>query len=136
MLRPTLLPSRLLRQQPTTTPLLRQFLSTAPSQPPQKPSPSPPKSHPSQKPASLFPFIVGRTHTNNHSVYQLAKRGGNLKLTIVKKVEGNRIAFKEELGKALKLSPKDIKVSSLTGHVEVPGHRKSDIVAFLEEKGL
>ncbi|KAK4178936.1 hypothetical protein QBC36DRAFT_323648 [Triangularia setosa] len=127
MLRPTLLPSRLLR--PTPSPIFRQFLSTAPSQPqtqsdsalvspPQQSGPKRLKPKPEQKPT--YPFDIGRSATNNFSVYQLAKRGGNLKLTLVKKVEGNRIAFKEELGKALRLSPKDIKVSSLTGHVEVP----------------
>ncbi|KAK4195520.1 mitochondrial large subunit ribosomal protein-domain-containing protein [Triangularia verruculosa] len=139
MLRPTLFPSRLLRQQPVTAPL-RQFLSTAPSPP--SPTPAPPPQgfsesrtrKPERKPT--YPFGIGRSATNNFSVYQLAKRGGNLKITVVKKVEGNRIAFKEELGKALRLSPRDIKVSSLTGHVEVPGHRKPEIVAFFEERGL
>ncbi|CAP61881.1 uncharacterized protein PODANS_5_2180 [Podospora anserina S mat+] len=135
MLRPTLLPSRLLRQQPTLTPLLRQFLSTAPNQP-QKPSPSPPQSLPRQSQKTYFPFALGRSRTNNYSVYQDAKRGGNFKLTIIKKIEGNRIAFKQELAKALNLSPNDIKVNSLTGHVEVRGHHRSEIVAFLEERGL
>ncbi|KAK0705727.1 mitochondrial large subunit ribosomal protein-domain-containing protein [Apiosordaria backusii] len=131
MLRPTFPPSRLLR--PTPSPIFRQLLST---QPQHTQTPVQPPPEPQTQSKRSYPFVVGRSGANNFSVYQLAKRGGNLKLTLVKKVEGNRIAFKEELAKGLKLSAKDIKVSSLTGHVEVRGHRKSEIVAFLEEKGL
>jgi large subunit ribosomal protein L49 len=65
------------------------------------------------------PFHVSRTPGNNFPVYQLRKRGGNKKLTTIKKIEGDRKAFKEVLATGLGLDPKDVKINPVTGHVVV-----------------
>jgi large subunit ribosomal protein L49 len=75
-----------------------------------------------QPPYHNLPFRISRTPSNNLAVYELAKRGGNLKQTTVKKIEGDRAAFRAELAKGLGVAEDDKKtvwVNSLTGHVTV-----------------
>jgi large subunit ribosomal protein L49 len=75
-----------------------------------------------QPPYYNLPFRIQRTPSNNLAVYELAKRGGNMKLTTIKKIEGDRAAFRAELAKGLGVAEDDKKavwVNSLTGHVTV-----------------
>jgi large subunit ribosomal protein L49 len=53
-------------------------------------------------------------------VYHLAKRGGNKKLTSIKKVEGDRARFRAALARDLGVPEKGVVVNNLTGHVIVP----------------
>ncbi|KAK4101237.1 hypothetical protein N658DRAFT_496532 [Parathielavia hyrcaniae] len=98
---------------------------------------------PKQQPQPLLlPYRVGRTPSSNFAVYELAKRGGNKLLTAIKKVEGDRAAFRAELSRGLGLAEVDAKgkktvwVNTLTGHVIVAGHRKSQVVEWLEKLGF
>lgn len=52
-------------------------------------------------------------------MYQLAKRGGNMKFTILKKIEGDIRALKSELKTELALEDKQIKINHVTGHLEI-----------------
>lgn len=52
-------------------------------------------------------------------MYQLAKRGGNKKLTLIKKVEGDRARFQAALAQELGVEEKTVVVNNLTGHVLV-----------------
>jgi large subunit ribosomal protein L49 len=62
---------------------------------------------------------VARTPSGNLAVYELAKRGGNKKLTLLKKIEGDRAALRAALAEGLKMSEKDVKLNTLTGHLRV-----------------
>ena len=53
-------------------------------------------------------------------MYQLAKRGGNKKITNIKKVEGDRASFRTGLAQLLGIEEKTVLVNNLTGHVVVP----------------
>ncbi len=97
--------------------------STTPSpdtqdqQPPTKPQRLRPKI---RTPLPGLPYHVSRTPYAELPVYELAKRGGNKKLTNVKKVEGDKAVFREQLAEGLSLQAADIKLNTLTGHVVVP----------------
>jgi len=65
------------------------------------------------------PYRVNRTTTNNLPVYLLSKRGGNLKQTKVRRIEGNINVLRTDLQKALGLQDKDITINQLTQHIIV-----------------
>ena len=65
------------------------------------------------------PFLVSRTSSGNFPVYHLAKRGGNYKLTVIKKIEGNKQALRQSLVEELGLDDALVKVLVPTGHIEV-----------------
>jgi large subunit ribosomal protein L49 len=137
MLRPTLFPraaapSRLLLQlaAPTTTlrsvPFCRRITTETTSQSTSSASPSTPVLTPSEtsipapaEPAPRPAFLVSRTPSQQLPVYQLAKRGGNMKFTILKKIEGDIRALKSELKSELALEDKQIKINHVTGHLEI-----------------
>lgn len=52
-------------------------------------------------------------------VYQIAKRGGNKKLTLVRHIDGSRDALAARLAHALGLPRKEVKINPVTGHVVV-----------------
>ncbi len=49
----------------------------------------------------------------------MAKRGGNMKLTRVKRIEGNVAALRNDLREALGLEEKDVTINQLTRHIIV-----------------
>lgn len=71
------------------------------------------------KPPQHLPYYVGRNRMNNIAVYERRDRGGNLKKTLLKKGEGNLQALRFDVAEALGLSEKDVKVNSITNHVEI-----------------
>lgn len=134
-------PSRQILQQSAPAPVFasRRWLATTPSETPSTPTPASntpptsqttpvtpstpttPKPKKNRTPApSPPPYHVTRTPSNNFAVYHLAKRGGNKKLTSIKKVDGDRLVFRSALAQHLKMDERDIKINSLTKHVEVP----------------
>ncbi|KAK7753394.1 54S ribosomal protein img2, mitochondrial [Diatrype stigma] len=70
-------------------------------------------------PPRKLPYFVGRNPFNNFGVYQRRKRGGNLKVTLVKKGEGNLQALKHDIKKALDLRDDEVAVNSITRHIVV-----------------
>lgn len=143
MLRQTLLrravtPSRFLNLQTpsvlSSAPLCRRITTSSDS-----PSSTPPPSSPADLPAytsttqstptSRPPYLVSRTPSLFLPVYQDTKRGGNKKLTVLKKIEGDVRALKDALKTELKLEDGHIKINHVTGHIEIavstPLHRKS-----------
>ena len=65
------------------------------------------------------PYLVERTPSQKLPVYQLTKRGGNYKLTIVKKIEGDKQALKRDIAQELGLGLEDVRVKTVTGHIEM-----------------
>lgn len=76
-------------------------------------SPSSTTSSPEQ-----LPYRVNRTPSKNLPIYLLAKRGGNLKQTRLRKIEGDLAKLKEDLQQALKIEEdKEIQINQLTRHI-------------------
>ncbi|CCU75797.1 unnamed protein product [Blumeria hordei] len=83
---------------------------------------------------SLRPYLVRRTPSKQLPIYHVTKNGGNKKLTKIGKVEGDTAALTTELRAVFALDEKECRINPLTGHVLVKGHRKSEIIKFLEER--
>ncbi|KAK1767377.1 mitochondrial large subunit ribosomal protein-domain-containing protein [Phialemonium atrogriseum] len=82
------------------------------------------------------PYFVSRTPSKNLPVYQDAKRGGNLKMTYLKKVEGDAQALKQNLAEQLSLRPDQIRLNPVTGHIQISGHFKDKVATYLTEQGF
>ncbi|KAL1837631.1 hypothetical protein VTK73DRAFT_4638 [Phialemonium thermophilum] len=81
-------------------------------------------------------YVVYRTPSQNLPVYEEHKRGGTLKRTVIRKVEGDSRALKTDLMRDLSLSDDQIRVNPVTRHIEILGHRKSAIASYLEKQGF
>lgn len=75
---------------------------------------SSPKSSPQ---SSSLPYHVERTPSSNLPIYLLAKRGGNLKQTRLRKIEGDINTLRVQLRDALKVDDKEIVINQLTKQI-------------------
>ncbi|RYP92171.1 hypothetical protein DL770_001678 [Monosporascus sp. CRB-9-2] len=91
---------------------------------------------PQQAPKVQLPYFVSKNNLDNFSVYHRKKAGGNLKVTLLKRAEGNLQALKHDLKEALQLRDADVSVNSVTKHIMVRGHRRDEIVHFLRTMGF
>ena len=67
-----------------------------------------------------LPYRVNRTPSKQLPIYLLAKRGGNLKQTRLRKIEGDINTLKEDLKQALGIvEDKEIQINQLTRHIIV-----------------
>ncbi|KIN00909.1 hypothetical protein OIDMADRAFT_122837 [Oidiodendron maius Zn] len=87
----------------------------------------------SSTPAAAKPYRVERTGTNNLPVYLLSKRGGNLKQTRVRRIEGNIGVLRAELQEVLGLDESQVTINQLTQHIIIKGHRKAEVMKFLQD---
>ncbi|AEO68428.1 uncharacterized protein THITE_2117961 [Thermothielavioides terrestris NRRL 8126] len=79
-----------------------QTAKTAPEPQPAPPQPATPSAAAAGATGrAALPFHISRTPSNRLAIYHRSKRGGNLKQTVIKKVEGDRAAFRELLTQAL-----------------------------------
>jgi large subunit ribosomal protein L49 len=81
--------------------------------------PPPPASSP--KPAERN-YWVTKTGTKGIPVYQLSKRGGNLHQTKVRRIEGDIMALKTDLQRALGLEDEEIVINHLTQNIIIKVH--------------
>ncbi|KAK0612142.1 mitochondrial large subunit ribosomal protein-domain-containing protein [Immersiella caudata] len=109
-------------------------LTTAASEPPSQTQT--PATTSAAKPATKAPYLVGRTPSNNLPVYQLTKRGGNYKLTVVKKVDGDKQALRHDMAQEFGMDIEDVRVKTVTGHLELKGFLAPKVTEFLEKKGF
>jgi large subunit ribosomal protein L49 len=84
--------------------------------------------------APNLPYFVNRSKNNNLPIYTLYKRGGNMKLTQIKNIDGDRLKLKSELCEVLRLKKDEAAVNSVTGHINIKGHLKPKIDRFLRER--
>jgi len=84
----------------------------------------------------VYPYRVTRTPSNNYPIYTLSKRGGNLKLTKLRRIEGDVNVLRKDLQAALGMDEKDVVINQLTRHIIVKGHKTKEIEAFLTERRL
>ncbi|KAK3951354.1 mitochondrial large subunit ribosomal protein-domain-containing protein [Pseudoneurospora amorphoporcata] len=110
-----------------TTPTIQTQTNTKTAAPPTESKPAPPVRK---------PYLVGRAWTQRLPVYHLAKRGGNKKLTQIKKVQGDGQALRRDLAQFLGLEEKAVRVKVPTGHLEVDGHRREEVTKFLHGLGF
>lgn len=64
-----------------------------------------------------LPYKISRTPSQNLPVYLLAKRGGNLKQTKLRKIEGNINMLRMDLQQALGLEEKEVVTNQLTKQI-------------------
>ena len=62
-------------------------------------------------------YYVHRTASQQLPIYHLAKRGGNLRQTRIRKIDGNLMELKKDLRHALGLKEEQIAINSLTKHI-------------------
>ncbi|KAL8971122.1 MAG: hypothetical protein Q9197_003444 [Variospora fuerteventurae] len=82
-------------------------------------SPGPIKPDPPPVPdiSEPLPYHIHRTPSLQLPVYHLAKRGGNLLLTRLRKIDGDIMKLKLELQQALGLKQEEISINQLTRHI-------------------
>ena len=68
-----------------------------------------------------------KTGTKGIPVYQLSKRGGNLHQTKVRRIEGDIMALKTDLQRALGLEDKEIVINQLTQHIIIKVRRAAKL---------
>ncbi|KAI6080654.1 mitochondrial large subunit ribosomal protein-domain-containing protein [Hypoxylon rubiginosum] len=121
-------------------PVRTRCLSTTIEQPSSSDSTTPLPSEPiaqSQPQApSQLPYFVGRNNLNSLGIYQQKKRGGNLKVTLVKNAEGDVKALKADIKEALQLDDGDISINSVTRHIVIRGHKRVQVLNFLTTVGF
>ncbi|KAF2459379.1 mitochondrial large subunit ribosomal protein-domain-containing protein [Lineolata rhizophorae] len=91
-----------------------------------RPSPYPSKSR----------YHVARTHSGNLPVYRDWKRGGNLHLTIVRKITGDPHALRNDLRQYIGLEDEDAWVNSITKQVILSGFHVEQVHEFLKGKNF
>ncbi|KAL8754618.1 MAG: hypothetical protein Q9184_005052 [Pyrenodesmia sp. 2 TL-2023] len=64
-----------------------------------------------------LPYHIHRTPSQQLPVYHLAKRGGNLLQTRLRKIDGDIMKLKLELQQALGLQQEEISINQLTRHI-------------------
>lgn len=89
---------------------------------------------PEDQSAPNLPYFVTRTPSNELPVYTLAKRGGNLKLTRVRKIDGKTESLRDELRTALGLREEEGWINRITGQIMLKGWWKGEVVQFLRER--
>jgi len=67
----------------------------------------------------LEKYTVQRTPTRNLPIYQLAKAGGNLKMTKVRKLGGDTEALRKQLEGFLEPTPEYVRINHVTGHIMI-----------------
>ncbi|KAI0160100.1 mitochondrial large subunit ribosomal protein-domain-containing protein [Xylariaceae sp. FL1272] len=88
-------------------------------------------------PTDGLPYFVARNSLMNFSVYDRSVAGGNKHITVIKRVEGNLRAFKEDLVEALELDPKIVRINSTNNHIHIGGRReRRRVLHFLETNGF
>ncbi|KAN0101880.1 Mitochondrial large subunit ribosomal protein (Img2) domain containing protein [Hyaloscypha variabilis] len=98
--------------------------------------PVPPPPPQATTPAQQKPYRVTLTPSKNYPIYTLAKRGGNMKLTKLRRIEGDVNALRNDLRQALGVDEKEVTINQLTKHIIVKGHKKPEIEKFLREHHL
>lgn len=102
--------------------------SSAASSAPEPPAPTTPGE------LSPLPYYVGRTPSEQLPVYHLAKRGGNLHQTLVKKIQGDVHALKKELKEVLQLDKEHITVNPINNSIIMKGWLRSEVADFLRKR--
>lgn len=96
--------------------------------------PEPVEFLPEHQCAPNLPYYVSRTKSNELPIYHDWKRGGNLKLTTIRKIDGRPETLRDDLMGLLRLQREDAVVNGITGHVVLKGHHKVEVEKFLRAR--
>ncbi|KZL63256.1 mitochondrial large ribosomal subunit l49 [Colletotrichum incanum] len=77
------------------------------------------------------PYVIGLTAGNQYPVYARTKAAGSSKFTIVKKIEGNKKAFAQDLAREAGFPSEEVKLNPVTGHVQVKGFHVDKVKEWL-----
>ncbi|KAL0765140.1 hypothetical protein CaCOL14_012399 [Colletotrichum acutatum] len=77
------------------------------------------------------PYVVSLTPSNQFPVYARTKAAGSSKFTIVKKIEGNKKAFAQDLAREAGFAEAEVKLNPITGQVQVKGFHVEKVKEWL-----
>ncbi|KAK1976260.1 hypothetical protein LZ30DRAFT_693012 [Colletotrichum cereale] len=77
------------------------------------------------------PYLIGLTAGNQYPVYARTKAAGSSKFTLVKKIEGNKKAFAQDLAREAGFPADEVKLNPVTGHVQIKGFHVEKVKAWL-----
>ncbi|EFQ35665.1 hypothetical protein CGRA01v4_09849 [Colletotrichum graminicola] len=83
-----------------------------------------------QTPAAR-PYVIGLTAGNQYPVYARTKAAGSSKFTLVKKIEGNKKAFAQDLAREAGFPADEVKLNPVTGHVQIKGFHVEKVKTWL-----
>jgi len=84
--------------------------------------------------APNLPYFVTRTRNQELPVYQHRKRGGNLIVTYIKKVDGELHTLRDTIRQLLDVPEENVVMNERTRQVVIKGHHKFVIEKFLRER--
>ncbi|KAH7322829.1 ribosomal protein L49/IMG2 [Stachybotrys elegans] len=82
------------------------------------------------------PYMVLRTPYQQLPVYRDWKSGGNRKLTLIRRIHGDRQLMATELAKDLNVQREDVAVNPRTHAILIKGDRFEDVKNWLLSKGF
>ncbi|KAK0926805.1 54S ribosomal protein img2, mitochondrial [Friedmanniomyces endolithicus] len=89
---------------------------------------------PTEQCAPNLAYFVTRTPSKELPVYQLTKRGGNMKLTRIRKIDGRPETLRDALRVELNLGDKEAVVNAVTRQVVLKGFWKKEVDLFLRRR--
>ncbi|KAJ0160927.1 hypothetical protein CTA2_7068 [Colletotrichum tanaceti] len=81
--------------------------------------------------AAARPYVIGLTAGNQFPVYPSTKAAGSSKFTVVKKIEGNKKAFAQDLAREAGFPAEEVKLNPVTGHVQIKGFHVDKVKQWL-----
>ncbi|KAH6668126.1 hypothetical protein F5X68DRAFT_53341 [Plectosphaerella plurivora] len=78
-------------------------------------------------------YAVGLTSSNNYPVYNVTKAAGQSKFTIIKRVDGDKQAFIQDLVDATGIPREEIVLQPVTGHIQFKGFRVEELKKYLAD---
>ncbi|TKA74945.1 hypothetical protein B0A55_04944 [Friedmanniomyces simplex] len=97
-------------------------------------TPEPVSPLPTEQCAPNLAYFITRTPSKELPVYQLRKRGGNMKLTRIRKIDGRAETLRDDLRAELKLGEKEAVVNAVTKQVVLKGFWKKEVDVFLRRR--
>jgi len=79
----------------------------------------PPVSKNPEKLGATLRYVIRRTPSSQLPVYRKWMSGGNRMIVIIKKIDGDRSKFIQDLARDLEIKPVDIRLNPTTQHVEI-----------------
>ncbi|CAA9962070.1 Img2 domain containing protein [Pyrenophora teres f. maculata] len=81
-------------------------------------------------------YHVSRSQNNYLPVYTDRKRGGNLHLTVIRKITGELSVLRDELMHFLDKNHEEATINHLARNVQIKGHCKMEVEEFLIARGF
>ncbi|KAJ1895429.1 mitochondrial 54S ribosomal protein img2 [Coemansia sp. IMI 209127] len=81
-----------------------------------------------------YPYFVNRTRFQSLPVYVDIRNGKTRKLTLIRRIEGDIQALRDELSSSLDDS--SVQIKSISGQLVIKGDRASEIREWLTKKGF